>query len=332
MFWSIRLALLSLVIVLAVAQAPGHAQWPAPALLQQSANAMGGLTALRALKTQVIESEGKQFDSSSTPQPLGPTRQITTFRYTLTRDLTQPRLRLQWEAQSLASNQTVRFVEIIDGSTGMLQEGGDGGKQIRLHPGRLVTRLREEQRNPARLILGALNRKSLRHRGDAELDGKRHAVLSFSESGDEFRIYIDTQTRLPAQTEILEDDPLEGDSSYMLRYGDWRKVDGVMLPFSLRYELNGRTLQEEQIKSIRHNPALAGNVFAIPEAVRSEKTDAKPIASQWILRRVAGNFSYQDMGGAPVIQWVELAPGVHKIQGISHATILVEMRDHLVAR
>jgi glyoxylase-like metal-dependent hydrolase (beta-lactamase superfamily II) len=37
------------------------------------------------------------------------------------------------------------------------------------------------------------------------------------------------------------------------------------------------------------------------------------------------------MGGAPVIQWLELAPGVHKIQGSSHATILVEMRDYLVA-
>ena len=180
MYGDIRLALLALVIVLAVAPAPGHAQSPAAALLQQSANAMGGLTALRALKTQVIESEGKQFDSSSTPQPLGPTRQISTFRYTLTRDLTQPRLRLQWEAQSSGSNQTVRFVETIDGSTGMLQEGGDGGKQIRLHPGRLATRLREEQRNPARLILAALNQKSLRHRGDAELDGKRHAVLSFT--------------------------------------------------------------------------------------------------------------------------------------------------------
>ena len=331
MYQSIRLALLPLVIVLAVADAPGHAQSPAPALLQQSANAMGGLTALSALKTQVIESEGKQFDSSSTPQPLGPTRQITTFRYTLTRDLTQPRLRLQWEGQSLANNQTDRFVETIDGSTGMLQEGGDGAKQIRLHPGRLATRLREEQRNPARLILVALRQKSLRHRGDTELDGKRHAVLSFSESGDEFRIYIDAQTRLPAQTEILEDDPLEGDSSYMLRYGDWRKVDGVMLPFNLRYELNGRPLQEEQIKSIRHNAALAGNVFAIPESVRSEKTDVMPIASQWILRRVAGNVSYQDMGRAAVIQWVQLAPGVHKIQGGSHATILVEMRDHLVA-
>src|SRR5919108_1690953 len=328
MHGSIRLALLSLVSVLAIA--PASAQSPA-ALLQQSANAMGGLTALRALKIQVVESEGRQFDSSSTPQPLGPTRQITTYRYTLTRDLTRPRLRLQWEGQSLGSNQTVRFVETIDGSTGMLKKGGEGGKKARLHPGRLATRLREEQRNPARLILTALNQKSLRHRGDTELDGKRHAVLSFSESGDEFRIYIDQQTRLPAQTEILEDDPLEGDSSYMLRYGDWRKVDGVMLPFSLRYELNGKALQEEQIQSIRHNAAPAGNVFAIPESVRSEKTDAKPIASQWILRRVAGNVSYQDMGRPPQIQWVQLAPGVHKIQGSSHATILVEMRDYLVA-
>ena len=89
-------------------------------------------------------------------------------------------------------------------------------------------------------------------------------MLSFSEKDDEFRIYIDAQTRLPAQTEILEDDPLEGDSSYTLRYGDWRKVDGVMLPFSLRYELNGKVLQEEQIRSIRHNLALGGDVFAIP--------------------------------------------------------------------
>ena len=57
MFWSIRLVLLPLVIVLGVFQSPGHPQSAAPALLQQSANAMGGLTALRALKTQVIESE-----------------------------------------------------------------------------------------------------------------------------------------------------------------------------------------------------------------------------------------------------------------------------------
>ncbi|HEX2386720.1 MAG TPA: MBL fold metallo-hydrolase, partial [Candidatus Binatia bacterium] len=60
-------------------------------------------------------------------------------------------------------------------------------------------------------------------------------------------------------------------------------------------------------------------------------TDAQPVASQWILRRVAGGVSYQDMGRPPEIQWIELAPGVHKIQGSSHATIVVEMKDYVVA-
>jgi glyoxylase-like metal-dependent hydrolase (beta-lactamase superfamily II) len=176
-----------------------------------------------------------------------------------------------------------------------------------------------------------LNHKGLRQAGETEIDGKQLAVFAFNDDGAKFRVYIDKQTQLPAQTEILEDDPLEGDSSFTLHYADWRKVDAVMLPFSLRYELNDNVLQEEQIKSIRNNAALAGDPFAIPQSVRSEKTDAKPIASQWILRRIAGNVSYQDMGRPPAVEWVQLAPGVHKIQGSSHATILVEMRDHLIA-
>src|SRR6185369_5904124 len=109
-------------IVLTLLPSAAHAQ-TAAALMQQSAQAMGGLAALRALKTQALESEGKQFDSSSTQQPLGPTRQIGTFRYTLTRDLTRPRLRLEWEGKSLAGNPPARWIETIDGDIGMLQEG-----------------------------------------------------------------------------------------------------------------------------------------------------------------------------------------------------------------
>src|ERR1700741_4334130 len=102
-----------------------RAQSPdAKALLEQSAKAMGGMQTLRSLKNQVVESEGKQFDSSSTPRPGGATRPISTFRYTLTRDLTQPRMKLEWEGKSLGARDDVRFVEIIDGPVGLLQEGG----------------------------------------------------------------------------------------------------------------------------------------------------------------------------------------------------------------
>ena len=65
-------------------------------------------------------------------------------------------------------------------------------------------------------------------------------------------------------------------------------------------------------------------------ATFADQTDAKPIASQWILRRVAGNVSYQDFGRAPVLEWNQLASGVYKIQGSSHATVVIEMGDHLV--
>ena len=308
-----------------------HAQ-SAQALVSEAAKAMGGTAALRALKSQVTESEGKQFNSSLSPQPSEAVRQISSFRYTLTRDLTQARVRLDWDGRNSARNETVRFVEVIDGSVGLLQEGDDKtAKQTRLHPGRLVTRLREENRNPARLILVASASKSLRRLADAEIDGVKHRVVSFKDGGDEFHVYLDPKTSLPTQVDILEDDPLEGDSSFLLRYGDWRKIDGVLTPFSLGYYLNGRPLQEEQIKSVRYNTPLAGDVFSIPESVRNQKPDAKPIASQWILRRVAGNVSYQDLGRPPVLEWNQLAAGVYKIQGGSHATVLIEMRDHVIA-
>lgn len=320
-------ALSCLAIVSALAPAQAHAA--AASLLENMARAMGGLPALRASNNQIIESEGKQFDSSSTQRPLGPTRQISTFRYTLTRDLTQPRLRLEWDGRNSARNENVRFVEVIDGAIGMLQEGNS--KQARLHPGRMATRLREEVRNPVKLVLMGLAHKSLQQRGAAEVDGKTHAVLSLVENGDEFLIYLDLQTHLPTQVDILESDPLEGDSIYRLRYGDWRKAGSLTLPFSLRYELNGKPLQEEQIKSIQLNVRFVTDPFAIPDAVRQQKTDAVPVASQWILRRVAGNVSYLDFGRPPRVDWQRLAEGVHKITGTGHATILIEMNDHLVA-
>ena len=92
---------------------PLHAQSiSAKTLIDRSAQAMGGMAALRAIKNQIIESEGKQFDSSSTPKPLGPAQQISTFTYTLTRDLTQPRLRIEWDSRLSERDATVRFVEI----------------------------------------------------------------------------------------------------------------------------------------------------------------------------------------------------------------------------
>jgi glyoxylase-like metal-dependent hydrolase (beta-lactamase superfamily II) len=303
----------------------------AQTLINNAAKAMGGMDALRALKSQTVEAEGKQFNTAF-PLQFKPGGQISSFRYTLTRDLAQPRMRFEWDARHLTRNEDIRFIEVVDGTAGMLQEGtGPASKQSRLHPGRQATRIRDEKRSAPKLILTAAAQKSLRRLPDADVDGIKNRVLYFKDDADEFRIYLDAKTSLPTQTDILDSDPLEGDTSYLLRYGDWRKVDGVMIPFSLRYEINGRPFQEEQLKAIRNNVPVSAEVFSIPEPIRNEKPDAAPIPSQWILRRMAGNVSYQDFGRPAKIEWLKLADGVHKVGGGSHATVVIEMRDHLVA-
>src|SRR5438105_1360260 len=83
----------------------------------------------------------------------------------------------------------------------------------------------------------------------------------------------------------------------------------------------------KSIKSVQNNVTFVADPFNVPQAIRNEKTDVTPIASQWILRRVAGNVSYQDLGRPPSIEWSQLANGVYKITGSSHATVVVEMRD-----
>ena len=326
-------ALLIGLLLISVEPVPVRAQsTDAKALVEEAAGAMGGLPALKSLKNQVIESEGKQFDSSSTARPGGPTRQISTFRTTVTRDLAQSRLKMEYEGKSLLARQAIPWVEVVDGSVGLLREGaGADAKQSQLHPARLATRMREEKRAAAKIILVALGQKNLRRLADGELDGRPQRVVAFQEGGDEFRLYLDAKTKLPTQVEIMEDDPLEGDSRFTLRYSDWRKVDDVMLPFSLRYELNGKPLQEEQIKSVRNNVALGAGTFSVPQAIRDQKSDAKPISSQWLLRRVAGNVGYADLGRSPPVEIVRMGEGVYRLQGTSHNTIVVEMRDHLVA-
>ena len=105
----------------------------------------------------------------------------------------------------------------------------------------------------------------------------------------------------------------------------------VMLPFSLRSELNGRLLQEEQIKSVRNNIPLGAEFIYHRRKSAIKKPTLNPSRRNGLLRRVAGNVSYQDFGRPPAVEWHPLANGIHKIQGVGHATIVVEMSDHLIA-
>ena len=169
----------------------------AQTLIHNAATALGGMATLRALKSEVVEAEGKQLNSVF-PLQFKPGGQISSFRYTLTRDLSQPRMKLEWEVRHLTRKEDIRFVEVVDGTIGLLQEGpGSAAKQSLLHPGRLATRVRDEKRSAAKLILAAAAHKSLRRLPDLEVDGVKNRVLSYRDGADEFHIYPDGDGKAP---------------------------------------------------------------------------------------------------------------------------------------
>jgi hypothetical protein len=272
--WMRAITRYSLVLLcLASAVAPAWAQSEeARAILEESAQAMGGMNALRELTNQVVEVSGQQFEPEQGLRPGGNTRHVADFRYTLTREIAAPRIRLEWNATTAYPRDgTVQFLEIIDGEYGLLQETTEGNASslaTRLHPGRQATRLREERRAAVAIVLNALDSASLTQLSDREVEGMTHHVLSFESEGEEFRVFLDVQTKLPTQVDILEHDTIYGDSRFTLRYDDWQPVDEIMVPFELRYEINGMVLQNERVISVRHNVQLEPGTFLVPDVIR----------------------------------------------------------------
>ncbi len=269
-------------LALCVASIPAQAQRDeATAILEESGQAMGGLQALRGLTTEVLEGSGQQFEPEQGLRSGDAARHVADFRYTLTRQSDEPRLRLEWNARMFYPRQgAVQFIEIIDGEYGLLQETteeGGASSTTRMHPGRQASRLREEMRAPSKILLTALQSASLTRLPDSDLEGIAQHVLSFEIEGEQFRVYINAGTKLPTQVDILEHDTIYGDSHYSLLYADWRPVDGIMMPFDLRYEINGILLQSERLESVRHNVELAPDTFLVPDSIRLQEIGDVPV-------------------------------------------------------
>jgi glyoxylase-like metal-dependent hydrolase (beta-lactamase superfamily II) len=302
-------------------------------LLKETAQALGGLDRIRALKNQVVVSEGHHYEPQQALRPGGPPRHVSDYHSTVIRDPANKRLRQEWDAQILYVFQAhVRHVLTINGVLGSVESTGDEKYgPIRMDPGQLVTRLREERRTMPQIVLTALEHGDLKLLPDVSINHRTQHVISFREAQQEFQLFLDVQTKRPSQVDILEDDPTYGDCRYQLHFSDWRDVDGLKMPFDLRYEINGDLLETERYLSVRHNIELASDTFSIPDGIRGQQTDGEPVASEWLLRRLAMNVGYPpSMSSRPPVHLVALADGVFYTKDGIYNSVVIEMRDYLI--
>src|SRR5688572_11452442 len=310
---------------LALAVAAGCSSPPAPApggtalqLLDKAAAAMGGWEALNQIRSQEIQSTGTDWEPLQTESPSAEPRQINSFKQTILVDYSRNRLRLAFDAtRTYPTTAPVKFVEVIDGDTGMLENSNE-----RLHPSRLATRLRDYNRMPVRVLHTARNAK--------DLDRVGSGVLKYTESGLPVELHLDSQTNLPARVIYMEDDPVFGDTPNELSFSDWRDWGGVRLPQTQITRLNEQRIREEHIQGVKTNPTLDEAAFEIPDSVRTQPENGHRIVSQWILRRVVMGVGYLDFGREQKVEIVDVAPGVYHLRGGSHHSMAIEMKDHLI--
>jgi glyoxylase-like metal-dependent hydrolase (beta-lactamase superfamily II) len=344
------------------------ALWPAGAqesrpldLVRQATEAMGGVEALRSLRTIAIKGEVRHWEPEESYSAGG--RPIFTDHSTfaVAWDLEKGMAHTNWDRaiQFPAVTHDV-YSEIVTPEHGYADVAGTElvirqsdlpppGKQA-MSGIRLASHLRELARSSPVLLLRAFDApQKLQALPDQRLGGGAFQggfggffpsvslpAVAFTDGGTTFTILFDRATHLPAAIRTLDDDAILGDSNYDLILSDWRLVGGVKVARSLNYTLDNMRIAKMEYTEVIANPVFPEDIFVIPSVITAA---AKPPATrdvpyQWVLRRLNFNrfpdsdaINFMPGGG---LKLIELAPGAQHVVGGSHNGLIVAMKDYLV--
>lgn len=308
---------------------------PAKVYVDSAVVAVGGLEVLLSLKSLRSVSHGENFEPEQTLRPGDEPRKVSTFSCTMVRDLTNGRVRYEWQRETFSPiAATWRYAEIINGDSGAIL-GADGirsPERRAASAARIAARRKELSRASVSVLLTALTRSSsLLRLMDQVIQGRLQYVVSYDDGGHLAIIAIDAQSRLPTKVGFLEDDPLHGDTLNELFFADWRQVGKLKLPFSLTYRVNGQLVMTEDVDSIALDVDLADVDFTVPEAfTTADIGDGRrgEQSSHWVLRRVALASPLDEEQTR--VKLTEVGRDVVHVTGGTHHSLAIAMNDHLV--
>src|SRR3984957_4005702 len=330
--------------------APAVAAEPS-ALVARAIDKLGGAKKLSDIATLSITGKNKHWDPQETPEPDVGNRLGGESRFTLTMDVAHDRARYDWVRFRVAPmKRTFIYSEVFADGLGYVL-GEDNivlSKQARetnpsLHTmsaSRVIATRREFHRLSPRLLLEMKDHSErLAALPDETIDGKTLSVVSYKADDAEW-IVLFGDDGLPARIRTVDADGVWGDCYYDMILSDWREVDGVKFAFDQSFTLNGHEVQHIYIEDVILNPVLGPDLFRIPAIVTetaAKQTAPEQVNYQWMLRRANwGSFIDSDqLAFDPAVVagniWTEVKPGIWHITGGSHNTLVVEMKDYLVA-
>ncbi len=320
-------------------------------LVNRALTSLGGVEAVRALRSASLKGTVKHWEPEQSHVPGGEMRFAAESSFDLTLDFANQRARTDWEKKfAYPAPRMFKYTEVVTPEAGYvigIDSNGRNAQSLQMKPPahtmsgvRLTASQRELRRmSPALLLEMRGNPSRVQRVANITAGNVSYPALSYNAGLYTFIVMFDAQTGLPARVRTLDFDNMWGDVNFDLVLSDWKPLGDVRIAASQRYELNGRTVADVRLTQVVANPALNPAGMAIPENMRV--TAARPATAnvpyQWVIRRQfigtyldSDNASYDTLAANAGLRLHELAPGVQHVVGGSHNALVVDMRDHLI--
>jgi glyoxylase-like metal-dependent hydrolase (beta-lactamase superfamily II) len=326
---------ISAALLLALSQ-PASAQ-QVQKLVSDAVQALGGADALRNLKSVSITGEAKYWEPGQSKVAGKDPKHVEDVKFTAVRDLAGGRARTQWDRDHKYPDPAlmIKYTETVLPNGGFVTD--DKGANTAMASMRMAAAQRELNRASPTLLLKAMeNPKDVRSIGNQRIGGQSYRAVSFNDGSVSYTILFDARTKLPAAIRTLDDDSVQGDQPYDAVLSDWKAVGGVQVAHALSYRIGGVEVGKVTYSQVAANPTIAGDAFAVPDAVRSalKAPATSNVPYQWIIRRLyMSRYMDTEQPYVPAgvsVKLVELAPNVQHAQGASGNNLIVAMKDHLV--
>jgi hypothetical protein len=303
----------------------------ARAIVTASAEAIGGVDRLRAIRSLRVEETGGEYLVSTVTRRDAPPRFIAQTLATirvpqdsaLRRTLVQA---LPMRAGSFTSTTVANrgAVAVVRGSVLVPGSAFD-----------LATANEDLALAPERVLLAALDARDLRLERDTTIGDVRHHVVSLGFAGASVRVYVDAESSFPTHVELVRAYPTNafwamwGDLRFATTWSAWAlDTSGVWYPRQRSITLNGQPFREYVVTSLAIDAGDAASAAAAGPAVRDSVAISDSVRTAFATR-LAAERAAEDRPGTPRLTPVELGGGVVLYQG-GYQTAAVRQHDGVV--
>ena len=267
-----RVSLTSLVVLVSLSSVTRAQTGDARQVLRESAEAIGGLDRLRALRSVRVEETGGEYLVSTVTRADAPPKLIAQTMTTLrsARDTAMRRTMTQLFPMRAGriTGTTVANRGLVANFRGpALVPGGTFDAMVATEELRL---------SPESAVLTALDAADVRLARDTVLGAVRHRVVTFTMEGAPARLVIDAVSHVPTRVELTRAYPTNvfwamwGDLRVVTTWSGWAlEPSGLWYPRQRTVTLNGAPFREYVVTSLELDAAESSDSTSVPDSVRA---------------------------------------------------------------